>query len=62
MTSNYREQIQEIRSKLLYGHITVDQAKELVDPLLAEMNKKGKEIAKKHGKKYTNLTFGYVIR
>ena len=59
---NYRSQILKIRSDYLHGKITIDQAKELVQPLLDEMNKKGEVIAKEHGKRYKKLTFGYVFR
>lgn len=59
---DYRAQIQAIRARFLRGEITFDEAKAEVEPLLAEMNKKGAAIAKKFGKKYKKLTFGYVFR
>lgn len=59
---DYRSQILHIRSSYLRGDITLEQAREVVGPLLEEMNNKGAEIAKKFGKKYKKLTFGYVFR
>lgn len=58
----YREKIQKIKSLYLKGEISFDQAKAQVLPLLEEMNTKGASIAKKFGKKFTKLTFGYVFR
>ncbi len=59
---NYRSKILKIRSEFLYGNITLDEAKAQVQPLLDEMNKKGEAIAKKYGRKFNKLTFGYVFR
>jgi hypothetical protein len=59
---DYREKILQIRQEFLKGNITFDEAKIQVMPLLAEMNEKGEKIAKKFGKKYKKLTFGYVFR
>ena len=58
----YRQKILEIRSDFLRGKITYEQAKAKVLPFLEEMNIKGAKIAKKFGKKYKKLTFGYVFR
>ncbi len=58
----YREQIEQIRYSYLKGEITLEQAQEKVQPLLAEMNEKGAAIAKKFGKKFNKLTFQYVFR
>jgi polyhydroxyalkanoate synthesis regulator phasin len=58
----YRTKILAIRQEFLKGHLTHEQAKAQVQPLLAEMNIKGEKIAKKFGKKYRALTFGYVFR
>lgn len=59
---DYRKKILEIRSDYLMGEITFDQAKAKVEPLLEEMNEKGLAVAKKHGRKFRKLTFGYVFR
>lgn len=58
----YRVKIQQIRASYQHGHITLEQAEDLVNPLLEEMNKKGAVIAKQYGKTYKKLTFGYVFR
>lgn len=44
------------------GAMSLKGAKESVAPLLEEMNRKGAEIAKEHGRKFKKLTFGYVFR
>lgn len=62
MKKDYRKLITEIRFKFLKGDITLEQAKDLVNPLLLEMNVKGKEIAKEFGMKHKPLTFGYIFR
>ena len=58
----YRAKIQEIRGEFLKGKLTLEQAEDLVSPLLVEMNIKGKAVAKKFGKNYKKLTFNYVFR
>ena len=58
----YREKIQKIRHSFLIGDIELDKAKELVAPLLEEMNTKAKRIAKENGFKFKKLTFNYVFR
>lgn len=59
---DYRAKIQKIRSDYLRGKITLDDARQAVELLLVEMNKKGEKIAKKFGKKYYPLKFNYVFR
>lgn len=59
---DYRAKILEIRSDYQHGKITLDEAKSAVQPLLDDMNVKGAAIAKKHGRKFNKLTFGYVFR
>lgn len=58
----YRSKILSIRDDYLHGKINLDQAKELVKPLLDEMNAKGEKISKEHNKRFKPLTFGYVFR
>ena len=57
-----RTKIEQIRGQYLTGQITLDQAKQFVQPLLDDMNSRGAKIAKKFGKKYYKLTFNYVFR
>ena len=61
-TMDYREQIEKIRQDYLRARISHETAKERVELLLVEMNKKGALVAKEFGKKYKKLTFGYVFR
>ncbi len=58
----YRIKIEQIKAQYLQGKISYDEAKSQVEALLIPMNKKGAEIAKKYGKHYKKLTFGYVFR
>lgn len=62
MYMDYRTKIEKIRIAYLKGDITLEQAESYVEALLKEMNRKGAKIAKKHGKKYKKLSFGYVFR
>ena len=59
---DYRQQIHAIKGEYLRGEISYEVAKERVNILLVEMNKKGAKIAKQFGKSYKKLTFGYVFR
>jgi hypothetical protein len=58
----YRTKILHIRAEFLKGKITFDEAKAQVLPLLVEMNEKGAKIARKFGRTYKKLTFGYIFR
>jgi len=58
----YREQIEHIRFKLLKGVITYDEAKTEAQPIINEMNKRGREIAKKHKQKFKPFTFIGLMR
>lgn len=59
---DYRAQIQAVRGEYLRGNLDLDQAKAKVLPLLEEMNKKAKEIAKENKMPFKPFTFGYVFR
>ena len=59
---DYRTKINRIKSDYMSGMKTYDQAKKEVEVLLTDMNIKGAKIAKKFGKNYKKLTFGYVFR
>ena len=58
----YRNQIQNIRSKMLSGVLTYDEAKAEAQPIIDEMNELGRKIAAKYGKKHTNFTFASLMR
>jgi len=51
-----------IRKLMLSGAITQEQAKEQTRDRLEAMNEKGKEIAKRHGKKFRPFTFAMMMR
>ena len=44
------------------GQITYYQAKEKAQPIIDEMNIKGKEIAKKYNQRFKPFTFSYLMR
>ena len=60
--SGYRTKIEAIKKRMQNGLITYDEAKKEAEPILAEINTKGAEIAQRWGKKHKPLTFGYVMR
>ncbi len=57
-----RAKIEEIRHRYLKGLITLDEAKGLVQPILDDINTKGRRISKEHGFKFKPLTFAYIFR
>lgn len=57
-----RDSIQNIRGRMLKGIITYDQAEVEAKPIIEEMNRRGREIAKKYGRKFTGFKFSEVIR
>lgn len=59
---NYRQQIEDIKGKLLVGVYNYDQAKELAMPIINEMNEKAVIIAKKFNKKHKKFSFAALIR
>lgn len=58
----YRNKINEIRSKMLSGVLSYDEAKAEAQPIIDEMNELGRKIAAKYGKKHTNFTFATLMR
>ena len=59
---NYKILLNDIKIKLQLGIINYDEAKKEAEPIITEMNKKGKEIAKKFGKKFKPFTFVSLMR
>lgn len=57
-----RQDIEEIKMALACGFISYEEAKVEAKPILDEINKKGREIAKKYGKNYYPITFTEVMR
>lgn len=58
----YQTKINQIRGKMLRGELTYDEAKKEAQPIIDEMNKIGREIAAKYGKRHSNFTFAYLMR
>jgi hypothetical protein len=61
-TVNYRANIEALRFQYLKGKITLDQFREQVNPMVKEMNEKGKIVANKYGMKFKPFTFEYLTR
>ncbi len=57
-----REDLQTIRAWLLSGAISRDEAKKQAEPIIAEINKKSIEIARKYGQRPRLVTFASVMR
>ena len=57
-----REKLYHIRDELFVGNISYDLAKELASPYISEINKRGAEIAKKHGVRPQKVTFQAIMR
>lgn len=62
MSNNYRRLLNDIKFKMQVGIIDYYEAKAEAEPIIAEMNTKGKEIAKKYGQRFKPFTFAYLIR
>lgn len=58
----YKKLIEEIKYKLNTGVIDYYQAKQEAEPIINEMNKKGKEIAKKFGQRFRPFSFAGLMR
>ena len=57
-----RKALYEIKMKLLAGLITYDEAKTQSQPFIDSLNKKGKEIAKKHSRRFVETSFSSQMR
>jgi hypothetical protein len=57
-----RAKIKAIQGKYLKREVTREEAMELAQPIIDDINTKGAVIAKKHGKRFHNFTFGYLMR
>jgi hypothetical protein len=60
MTDN--EVIFDIRGRLLAGVIGYDQARIEATPVIESMNKQGRAIARKHGKRFGGFSFSALMR
>lgn len=50
------------RSDYLFGRISREEAKDLIQPYLDYINEKSRELAKKYNQKHKEITFMYYIR
>jgi hypothetical protein len=57
-----RAKIEYIRGRLLAGVIDYETAKAEAAPVIAEMNARGAEIARKYGQRFRPFSFGYLMR
>ena len=57
-----KHKLDVIKAKLLNGELSYDEAKKEAMPLISQMNRKSKEIAKKHNVKARNFTFAGLMR
>jgi hypothetical protein len=55
-------QIKEIRTLLAQGEITYDKAREKAEPIIEEMNRRGKFIADRFGRKFNKFNFSSLMR
>lgn len=62
MNKHYRQLLGDIKFKMQVGIIDYYQAKAEAEPIIEEMNIKGREIAKKFGQRFKPFTFAYLIR
>lgn len=53
---------QEILKAELRGELDYEQANEKLQVVVDRINMRGKEIAKKYGRSYSNVTVGYLRR
>lgn len=57
-----RRIINHAKNALDLGWMTYEEAREYVKPTLENINSRGREIAKKYGKKYHEITFNEIMR
>lgn len=57
-----RERVEKIKGYLIRGEVSYENARFMAIPVIAEMDRRGRIIAKKHGKKYQNISFSKLMR
>ena len=62
MKINLREEAKKVKQRMYSGILTYDQAQKELQPFIDIANENGRRIAKKYGKRFTKIEFGYVIR
>jgi hypothetical protein len=59
---NNREQIKEIRRRMLRGEISYAEAKTEAEPIINAINAKAAELAKKYNMKAAKVSFAAMMR
>lgn len=62
MNTEYRDKLDAIKTRMLAGDITYDEAKRLAAPVLKAMNDKAKEVSKRYGMRHKPIGFASVMR
>lgn len=57
-----RTKIEAIRAQLSHGFITYEQAKQQAEPIIAKINAKAKEFAKKYNQRPRLVSFNEIMR
>lgn len=57
-----RERIEAIRAQLSHGLITYDDARQQAEPIIAAINAKAREIAKKYSQRPRLVSFNEIFR
>jgi hypothetical protein len=57
-----KNKIDEIRTALFRGALSYDDAKLQAQPVIDEMNRRGREIAQKYGKSFRPFSFATLMR
>ena len=57
-----REKIEAIIGQLSHGFITYEQAKKQAEPIIASINDKSKEIARKYNQRPRLVSFNEIMR
>lgn len=57
-----KDKIDEIRLAMFRGILSYDEARAKAEPIIDEMNRRGREIAKKYGKSFRPFSFAALMR
>lgn len=57
-----RKEIDAIKADFSHGFITYDEAREKAEPIIARINTKAREIAKKYNQRPRMVTFNEIFR
>lgn len=57
-----RDKIDAIKAGLAHGFITYDEARQQAEPIIATINAKAREIAKKYNQRPRLVTFNEIFR